>query len=327
MKNNKSQESIFQKKGFYLALYSSIGLILVLSVFTAVNNLKSLSFEKELNQVEAEQEELSENVMNNQAPSYLETQSEQEIITQDNLGNLFKNPSATNKPDDKKDQTSVSELQENANADKTPKPTETLKKSDNKPIGENATSVTQTPSPSSNPSSETNTTNTITDDELSVENESKISEDYEQSFDEAVFPAFNEENKMSWPVTGKILMNYSEDANVFDTTLEQYRTNDIIAIESEVGNQVKAAADGIVRNVTNTRENGNEVSIDHGNGWMTTYSQLQDSILVNEGELVKQGQVIGGIASPSIYKISLGSHLGFKISHNNTAINPNNMLE
>ena len=132
---------------------------------------------------------------------------------------------------------------------------------------------------------------------------------------------------MSWPVTGKILMNYSEDANVFDTTLEQYRTNDIIAIESEVGNQVKAAADGIVRNVTNTRENGNEVSIDHGNGWMTTYSQLQDSILVNEGELVKQGQVIGGIASPSIYKISLGSHLGFKISHNNTAINPNNMLE
>lgn len=136
------------------------------------------------------------------------------------------------------------------------------------------------------------------------------------------FCSFDETQKMSWPVSGKILMDYQPDKLIYDKTLEQYRTNDSLSISAKIGEQVKASADGIVKLITKTDEDGNLIIIDHGNNWTSVYSQLQDNLLVNEGDYVKKGQIIGGVNSPTKYGVLLGSHLDFKITHDDNNVNP-----
>ena len=141
-----------------------------------------------------------------------------------------------------------------------------------------------------------------------------------------VFNTFTGNEDMDWPVSGEVVMDFSVERLVYDVTLDQYRTNDNICIAAAVGEQVKASADGIVRSIDNTREMGNSIVIEHGNGWFTTYSQLQNGILVNEGDVVNAGQVIGGVGEPSIYSTLLGSHLSFKVVKDDAAVNPSLVL-
>ncbi|MCL2704496.1 MAG: peptidoglycan DD-metalloendopeptidase family protein [Defluviitaleaceae bacterium] len=141
------------------------------------------------------------------------------------------------------------------------------------------------------------------------------------------FRSFNERaDRMDWPVLGDIVMKYSVDHLIYDRTLEQYRTNDTICIGAKLGTPVTAATDGIVKEIFTTRENGRTVVVDHGNGWRTTYSQLQDDILVKAGDVVSKGQQIGSIGSPSLYSSQLGAHLAFSVHKDYNTVDPSTVL-
>jgi len=140
------------------------------------------------------------------------------------------------------------------------------------------------------------------------------------------FTAFAEGDRMAWPVLGDIVMEYSMDHVVYDKTLDQYRTNDSLCIAAPAGTEVRAAAEGYVAEVLTTRENGKTVVVDHGNGWRTTYSQLQDNVPVSVGSVVAKGQIIGGVGLPSIYSVLLGAHLEFSVLQSGAATNPKDVL-
>ena len=53
------------------------------------------------------------------------------------------------------------------------------------------------------------------------------------------------------------------------------------------------------------------------------YCQLQDGILVKEGQKVKQGQKIGQVAETSMYGVALGDHIDFKVTNNDSSVIPN----
>jgi len=142
-----------------------------------------------------------------------------------------------------------------------------------------------------------------------------------QSFDN-----YTDADRMSWPVAGEIVMEFSTDRLVYDKTLDQYRTNDSISIAAAVGDEVKATADGIVTDIYSSREYGKTVVIDHGNGWSTRYSQLQETLNVGIGETVRAGHTLGTVGNPSIYTLALGSHLEFEITQNSEAVNPTGIL-
>ena len=108
-------------------------------------------------------------------------------------------------------------------------------------------------------------------------------------------------------------MDYSPDHVIYDQTLELYRTNDSIWISGEIGSQVKATADGVVETIEKGSQYGNTVIIDNGNGWKTTYAQLQDNILVSEGDVVRAGQALGGINNPTSNASVQGAHLNLQI--------------
>ncbi|MDR2166507.1 MAG: M23 family metallopeptidase [Clostridiales bacterium] len=140
------------------------------------------------------------------------------------------------------------------------------------------------------------------------------------------FVEFTENDDMHWPVLGEILMDFSTDVHIFDIALDQWRVNDSISIRAERGEAVRAAAAGIVGSVENTPESGAVVVIDHGNGWTTTYRQLDPHVTVAVGDVVSLGQIIGNVGTPSILARPLGYHVGFSVRADGQAINPHTVL-
>jgi murein DD-endopeptidase MepM/ murein hydrolase activator NlpD len=96
-----------------------------------------------------------------------------------------------------------------------------------------------------------------------------------------------------------------------------------IDIANAKGTPILAADDGYVRLAgRDTYGYGNQVVIDHGNGYYTRYAHL-DKVLVKAGDTVKKNQKIGTMGSTGR---STGPHLHFEIIHNGTPLNPESFL-
>ncbi len=93
-----------------------------------------------------------------------------------------------------------------------------------------------------------------------------------------------------------------------------------------LGKSVIASAPGIVEIVQESNTNyGYCVLINHGNGLKTRYAHLlQDSILVEVGDYVEQGQVIAQVGSTGN---STGPHLHFEIIYNGAYCDPLKYLQ
>lgn len=133
--------------------------------------------------------------------------------------------------------------------------------------------------------------------------------------------SFNQEEGLSWPIKGDVLMEYSADKVVYFKTLAQYRTNPALLLEAKEGMDVKASADGIVESVETSEETGRTVSISIGDGFTVVYGQLKD-VSVSKGDMVSEGQVLGKIAEPTKYYKEEGTNLYFQVKENKTTVNP-----
>ena len=138
--------------------------------------------------------------------------------------------------------------------------------------------------------------------------------------------SFNQEEGLSWPIKGDVLMEYSADKVVYFKTLAQYRTNPALLLEAKEGMDVKASADGIVESVETSEETGRTVSISIGDGFTVVYGQLKD-ISVSKGDMVSEGQVLGKIAEPTKYYKEEGTNLYFQVKENKTTVNPMLLLQ
>ncbi len=91
-----------------------------------------------------------------------------------------------------------------------------------------------------------------------------------------------------------------------------------VDISAPVGFPVRAAASGIVVYAGWYGGYGNVVIIKHNMGYSTVYGHLS-AIVVNPGQVVRKGQVIGAVGNTGR---STGPHLHFEIRKNGRAINP-----
>lgn len=89
------------------------------------------------------------------------------------------------------------------------------------------------------------------------------------------------------------------------------------------GSVVRAAADGVVRNVVRSNKGlGNIVEIDHKNGYTTRYALLGD-INVSQGRTVKRGQKIGTVG---ISSTTFAPHLHYEVLRGGKALDPVHFL-
>jgi murein DD-endopeptidase MepM/ murein hydrolase activator NlpD len=85
------------------------------------------------------------------------------------------------------------------------------------------------------------------------------------------------------------------------------------------GVNVYATGNGIVTLCQNSRTGyGNEVVVDHAFGYSSRYAHLQE-MLVEEGDEVKRGQIIGKVGSSGR---STGPHLHYEVRFENKAVDP-----
>lgn len=95
-----------------------------------------------------------------------------------------------------------------------------------------------------------------------------------------------------------------------------------IDFEADVGDPVKAVADGVVAFAGNKSGYGYTVEIDHGNGFMTRYAH--NSRLVRKvGEPIRAGQEIAKAGSTGR---STGAHVHFEVWQDGRAVNPRQFL-
>ena len=84
------------------------------------------------------------------------------------------------------------------------------------------------------------------------------------------------------------------------------------------GTPIYATRAGVVTTARNSSSGGNYVTINHGDGFSSSYLHLRNYV-VKRGQAVSAGQLIGYMGSTGI---STGSHLHFAIYYNGRAVNP-----
>lgn len=132
---------------------------------------------------------------------------------------------------------------------------------------------------------------------------------------------FTEDTMLEWPVEGTVIMDYSMDHTVYFPTLEVYKYNPSVLFGAEIGAPVEAAANAKVVKVEDTVETGTTITTDLGNGYQAMYGQLKE-VLVEEGDVVASGTVLGYVNEPSRFYTEEGSNLYFAMTKDGESIDP-----
>lgn len=132
---------------------------------------------------------------------------------------------------------------------------------------------------------------------------------------------FSEEDSLALPVIGDVLLDYSMDKAVYHSTMQQYRYNPALVVAASEGQNVTAAADGVVSDVYYDSQTGNTIRFDLGNGYVLTYGQL-DNISLKAGDRVSAGDVVGTVAKPTIYYTEEGTNIYYKLTKDGEPVDP-----
>lgn len=132
---------------------------------------------------------------------------------------------------------------------------------------------------------------------------------------------FTEDTMLDWPVEGTVIMDYSMDHTVYFPTLDVYKYNPSVLFSAEIGDPVEAAANAKIVKIEDNIETGTTITADMGNGYQAVYGQLKD-ILVEQGDVVAAGTVLGYVNEPSRFYTEEGSNLYFAMTKDGEAVDP-----
>lgn len=171
---------------------------------------------------------------------------------------------------------------------------------------------------------ETDKEGTLHEEEIEDAGSSNV----EASLENTISPTvnFTDNDTLTWPVAGNVILDYSMDSSIYFPTLKQYKYNPALVIGAEVGSQVLSAAKGIVETVEIDDETGTTITMDIGNDYELIYGQLKE-VAVSEGDVVETGSLIGYISEPTKYYCEEGSNLFFEMKKNGEPVDPFLYLE
>ena len=135
--------------------------------------------------------------------------------------------------------------------------------------------------------------------------------------------SFDQESGIIWPIgsDSDVLMNYSVDSTIYFKTLGQYKTNPALIISAEEGANVCSATQAVVTEVGENEEIGKFVETSIGDEYKIIYGQL-DSILVENGTTLDEGEIVGTIGSPTKYYVEEGSNLYMQMTCADETVDP-----
>ena len=137
---------------------------------------------------------------------------------------------------------------------------------------------------------------------------------------------FAQTQSMMWPVEGNVILDYSMDSTIYFPTLEQYKCNPGMVIQSDVSQPVSAPADARIMESGTDEEIGNYLVLDLGDGYTVTCGQMKE-VQAAVGEYLEKGQVLGYVAEPTKYYTLEGPNIYLKLEKDGTAVDPLDYLE
>jgi septal ring factor EnvC (AmiA/AmiB activator) len=136
----------------------------------------------------------------------------------------------------------------------------------------------------------------------------------EGTFDSGLLGLDDSKGNLIWPVHGKILRAFGLSTDKRGIKL----SNSGIDIQSQLGTDVMAAAQGKVIYISWLRGYGQFVIVDHGKGYYTLYANLSE-IMVETGNSVKAGETIGLVGDSGSLE---GAKLHFELRHKKDQLDP-----
>ena len=127
--------------------------------------------------------------------------------------------------------------------------------------------------------------------------------------------------KLPWPVRGKVITKYGKQRDPGGS--KTYINNTDIEIQSKIGTPVKSIFAGVVRIITYLPGYGNTLIVDHGKGYYSVYSHL-DEIYVQKEDFVKTGDVMATVCDSGSLT---GAKLQFGIYGSQESYNPEIWLQ
>ncbi|MFA5450136.1 MAG: M23 family metallopeptidase, partial [Clostridia bacterium] len=124
---------------------------------------------------------------------------------------------------------------------------------------------------------------------------------------------------------GEIVQDYAMETLVYWSTLKHYAVHNGIDFGGDDGAAVVAAYAGTVKSVDYDPLYGNVVTIDHGEGLVTSYGSLNEP-LVTVGQEVKAGDQIGGMSISASNEMLLGPHVHFSVFLDGEVVSPYDYL-
>lgn len=127
---------------------------------------------------------------------------------------------------------------------------------------------------------------------------------------------------MTKPCENEIIKDYSGTKPVKSKTMGDWRVHSGIDIKAESGAVVKAPADGEVVRAEKDSLTGYTVSIDHGNGVISTVYNLAEEDLATLGQKVNKGDAIGKAGNSAAVELLDDPHIHFEVKKDGAFVDP-----
>ncbi len=137
---------------------------------------------------------------------------------------------------------------------------------------------------------------------------------------------FNKNSKLLWPVQGSIIIPYDMENTVYFSTLDEYKVNPGVVIQSSKGTAIKATADGVITKIQEDDELGIVISQAVGNDYIVNYGQIINPT-VKEGSFVEAGQTIAYVNEPTKYYTKEGENIYLSVEKNGKTVDPLNFID
>jgi murein DD-endopeptidase MepM/ murein hydrolase activator NlpD len=128
------------------------------------------------------------------------------------------------------------------------------------------------------------------------------------------------EGEFLMPVGGKVIGAFGK-RSIINNNKRALHTG--IDLRGKQGTPVKATNNGRVMLVADHFFTGNSLYLDHGGGIISMYFHL-DKIMVEEGNTIKRGEIIGLVGSTGR---ATGPHLHWGVRINGARVNPLTLIE
>ena len=127
--------------------------------------------------------------------------------------------------------------------------------------------------------------------------------------------------------TASVTKKYAMDTLLYNKTLDQYMTHPGIDIEAPAKSGVNAIGDGTITDVYMDDAYGMTVELRLNDEFIARYSNLDEKVSVEKGDVVTRGQKLGSIGQTAMYESMEKSHLHFALYQGNTICNPTDYID